>query len=1282
MAEDPVNIPHPLVRGGTGRPQRNLPARMPQSFQLDARTEADLLEYLFQLSKVFVYHDLSLQKSDWQDFFSASLPFQLAHISHFDTGSLQQDFELTCLQFESGLSRGDLSPLFGQTFALARLLNRWYQTLPESSGLHQLLFSLLDEDLRFAFSKLFLLARNTERAQIGYKLNENLRPFQENPVWQFSTGLLGLTGTLKGASPIRRQTVLAQIKELFNTFMQGVERIKSASAGFLPESLGDHLPEGEALNHTAHTGLIFAFIKLFSYVQNNLNDLNRRHLDFYYRDVLGLKEKPAVPDSAHLVLELDKNAAQHLLKANTLFKGGKDKLKADVLFQLPQDVTLNRAAVDKVRTLYRQTGSNQSLAWWEAIVANSADGKGKPFDEPEKAAWKLLGSTIAADHKTDLPKAKTGFILASPALLLKEGNGQIGLLFSGSQAPDFSNAGNPFSVYYSGSKGWVGVTDIHWGQALDVNTGSLAANNHGIVVDIGADPFVFADAKTLGEDYGTTDPILKFIFSSPSTTFESSQFNEISLTVKATRVRNLLLSNDDGAVDNAKPFFPFSALPHLGSSFIIGCEEAFRKRLTQMSFHFSWDNLPASSFLDYYKGYDYKDLSTIPQNNDFQTIVGILNNDTWDENLNAGQQLVTNLFTYSSGTIPDQSKKIDINFSSGVKSPTPLKAPLVPYNADSKFGFVRMRLSGSDFRHAVYPQLLTLKTLELAEQHPFYNKLSLTSFFVNHAQNTIPGDFPQIATGADVTAANNNITAANDKINKNLNPGLIDSRQYIGWAKSTLDAANEVLHPLNAPYTPSIREFYISYTAEAKWTNKELLFAHVHPFEAGNHEKISHDIPSVQLLPDFPDEGSLYIGLKEILPGSNLSILFQLSEATANPDLPQADLQWAYLSGNRWKLLKPDIDILEDQTQRFITSGIVRIALPFDIGSADTTILPREDYWLRVSASKGIAAVSDAIALHAQAIKTTFKPDPGNDTARLSEPYAAKQIGKLEESDALVKKIGHPYDSFGGIPPEIPGEFYRRAGEQLRHKGRAIAIYDYERLVLEAFPEVFKAKCITHTFAKNASENYYAAPGHVTLAVIPDMRHFSSEAKIQPKASSILLRRIEAFIRSRISPFVRFKAVNPVFELLDVTLWVVFNAGKDQKFYENQLQSDLQRFLIPWAFGEEAQMEVLSFGGSMFRSSLIKFVESRDYVNYLTGFAWRRNDGTPFLPDQNTTSPDFIEATSERSILTAGNINIFARPDLACSPSNQSGQSEQIGHVSIGRIHLPQTIVEEPPCTK
>jgi hypothetical protein len=68
------------------------------------------------------------------------------------------------------------------------------------------------------------------------------------------------------------------------------------------------------------------------------------------------------------------------------------------------------------------------------------------------------------------------------------------------------------------------------------------------------------------------------------------------------------------------------------------------------------------------------------------------------------------------------------------------------------------------------------------------------------------------------------------------------------------------------------------------------------------------------LLPTFCDEGTLFLGLENLVPGSNVNILFQLAEATADSESEREKIHWHYLENNQWKMLRPGFEVLEDAT--------------------------------------------------------------------------------------------------------------------------------------------------------------------------------------------------------------------------------------------------------------------------------------------------------------------------------------------------------------------------------
>jgi hypothetical protein len=193
-----------------------------------------------------------------------------------------------------------------------------------------------------------------------------------------------------------------------------------------------------------------------------------------------------------------------------------------------------------------------------------------------------------------------------------------------------------------------------------------------------------------------------------------------------------------------------------------------------------------------------------------------------------------------------------------------------------------------------------------------------------------------------------------------------------------------------------------------------------------------------------------------------------------------------------------------------------------------------------------------------------------------------------------VKSITQTYISFGGKTSERDTSFYTRVSERLRHKKRALELWDFERLILDEFPEIFKVKCLTHT-----DDVTDLAPGTVSAVVVPNLINKNAINPLQPKVNLLTLQNIRAYVSQYLPLFVTFNPDNPIYEQLLVDFKVGFFPGKDAGFYGNLLNEEIKRFLSPWAY-EEGQD--ITFGGKVFKSDIVVFIESRPYVDFVNSF--------------------------------------------------------------------------------
>lgn len=933
-----------------------------------------------------------------------------------------------------------------------------------------------------------------------------------------------------------------------------------------------------------HYALFIAFLDLFRFAQDDLNTITQRHLDFYYRDVLQLKERPAVPDQVYAIFELAGQIASHLIAKNTLLNAGKDATAKDLVYAIDKDLVVNRAQVTELKALFANKSADYRL--YASPVANSADGLGAKIktEEPKWRTFGRLGTTI------DRLQAETGFAFASPVLFLKEGNRAVSitLTFNNPVNIPADTLANVFRLQFSGEKGWIEPEENKSKNPPD----TVQVSGNKITINrtlTQAQPAVVAyDAAVLLQPFNTTWPVVKVLLNTADNSnpfiykiLKSLTLQTAEVKVDVQGVKDLVLYSDLGKLAADKPFQPFSARPIVGSRFYIGSSEVFQKQLSALSIDIDWHGLPVGSggFKSYYHNYIPAGENNLRTNTGFLATPSILDGKGWVD-LKSQRLFDEQPVTVSTVDSFDKGPLVltTVVLSNGLRAfrrinitdpalakvkRDPLLGEVSALDANTFKGFFRLELSPVDFGHKNY-------------------SLSLTQQILIASHATKP---------------------------------------------ETIPLPNE-------PYTPTIKEISLNYTSSALLSFAEITeeafaakvdqFFHVYPFGVAEvHPFLFLKPAPLFMLGQFNDEGTLYIGLSELVPAQNLSLLFKVSEGSANPDLEKQEVHWSYMVKDQWVEF-PKLNVLSDATNGLLTSGIITFDVPSE-ASNNNTALTNGLHWLRATVADFSSAVCDLIDIRSQADTATFVNND-NDPEHLRAALPAETISKLVESDAAISTVTQPYASFGGKVKEQSTDFYIRVSERLRHKHRAVAIWDYERLVLEKFPAIYKIKCISHT--EDNKDNYSELePGHVTLIAVSNLRNKNAVNPLEPKTSLITLTEIRDYISTLTSCWVELDVRNPIFEEIKVTFNVRFLPGFDNGFYGKKLQEDIKRFLSPWAFDGSAD---LSFGGRIHRSMILNFVEEREYVDFVTCFSMDHIVG-----DTVFTDVEEAVATTAASVLVS-----------------------------------------------
>jgi len=994
-----------------------------------------------------------------------------------------------------------------------------------------------------------------------------------------------------------------------------------------------------------HYALFLAFLRLFKIAQDDLNQITRKHLDFYYRDVLQLKEKKATADQAFIIFELAKHVQQHLISEDTRLKGGKDDSGNELIYETNSDIVLNKASVADIKACFRDKQSRI----YSSHTANSADGQGAEIETAEMN-WRTFGKPDSLWPDNERPQAEIGFAIASPLLFMAEGVREITITISLRQKSDNklsellkdTELNDLFRIRFSGEKDWIEADseadendDSETAKAVETKILSfinragkwqeIAGREPatGPVIDdpqkgyhtkkagydigkktareilkqrelLGSEGFrslkELGEVKGVGEDklndliytFGqgmnstrvdtkkgtieikrtlnqSQDPVVTYVQNEDKLTdpfitewpvmkctlrtdsdpyqlikLEDLVFQSINLHVNVSDVRELVIQNDQSLLDPGKDFQPFGLQPVLGSSFYVGSREVFSKQLDSLSLDLVWHGLPEDT--EGFGSY-YSVYGDTRTNESFQTTLHLLDKKQWVPLGTEGESWP--LFSANEKELK-ADHRIEVKDSEAlpiIKRDPNLKA-FTELDTSSLKGFLKLELSGTNFGHKEYQAVYT---------------------------KTVMGAFQDDGT------------------------------------------FNDSVSLPNEPYTPLLKEIKLSYeSSQTIWPNYKSKtvsertspeqFFHVGVF--GVSEKLTGSVKKIPyLFPHIKDEGSLYIGLSDFESGQTLSLLFQVAEGSADPDLEPQTLEWHYLSDDKW-IPFSQFDILADSTTGLLTSGIIKFSVPKQAGNTHS-LMPTGKHWLKATVPSSSEAVSDLIQITAQAVTATFK-DNNNDPGHLENALPAKSISKLKEADSAIRSVTQPFSSFGGAVEEKENNFYTRVSERLRHKQRAITIWDYERIVLEAFPSVFKVKCLNHTRFNGSLTNYSElAPGHVTLIVISNVQNKNAVDPLRPKTSLIKLTQIRDYLMKLNSPCVELHVKNPIYEEIEVSLNVKFYSGFDNGFYGKQLEDDIKSFLSPWAYESTSELEL---GGKIHQSVILNFVEERSYVDFLTCF--------------------------------------------------------------------------------
>jgi len=1204
MREHPAPGWRPLATAGSTRSARALPALDPSRVPIDERGVAHRLAFVGEYARLLAFYGLDGEpRSDWTPFLRADASFLMAEMC--TAYSVAEYFAAVALERRLRAAGGDRAlerEVVAHIHRLAARINGWYQragqTVQAARGdrsLQDTLATVIKDDLSKYWFAVFdddAWRRYWDDCQPG--------AFDAN-VWEEDQG-----GMPEEPRAERLITIL-------NAFHRATKKLAELTAAPLEASFGQS-------DHPPHSALWIGFARLMEDARADLNRFTERHLDYYYRTVLKLRERDGIADATQVCFELAPPARELLLGAGTRLRAGQDASGQDIVFATQDDLAINAARVVALKTLSVAQSSVDEANPGRHVtgivarpVANSEDGHGKPLVQPT-AGWATFGGAPVAGAGLD---AEVGVAIASPLLLLTAGEREVAITFRCAAAPQ---GGSAFSqvlsayldavdrsrvrtgaspaqapdelpadtclLYVSGAKGWTAVPSFQLRH--DSGAATITLQFRLRTTD---PPILPAAQPELVGGLASPWPQVKVVLNPQArayayTFFQQLVLDALDIRVKATGLRDLAINTATGPVKSGQPFPVFGVVPFQGAAVQVTHAELSAKPLEYVALSIDWIGVP-KNLPDYYRAYG--------RNIDDRTFQG-------------------KLFLHSDGRILEEQFAL---FAEGVRVSATLdmrrdgrEIGAAENAVDARFatlrdtvpaGALRLELVEPDFAfgHDLYPQVVTEAALARTSTVLREVMREGRPGGAGKGEESLPEkitDFVKVS----LDLADWALPRGGQEQGAEAKPQTGGEAGAGEGGKPT--PSGGVAFP-NPPFAPFAKGMSIDYVASASVR----LDVPAGEASAGSASIELFDLDTFgyrrrlggerALFPAFDAEGYLHIGIADLAPAQEITLLFHLRETAAfqrlvasQVDIEQAlgGVQWHYLAKDQWRKI-PSEALIADSTRGLTCSGIVKLLIPAD--ATDTnTLLPGKLLWLQASVKSRADSYPNIVGIYPQAVAVRrVSPMPAEAT---DGSLPAGAIKELVDKSAAVKGVQQPMATVGGRPRDAVDQFCARVSERLRHKQRAIQPFDYERLVLDAFPQIAQARCLTC----NTTRAYGAtavAPGNVVVAVVAARDEHAPS--VEPRVPYETLSAIRDDLKGLASPSVRdIIVVNPLYERVTVNADVRFVPGREPGAAMLRLKADLARHLAPWRVQTDLPMPLGTGLGPLRR--LVHFMEDLEDV--------------------------------------------------------------------------------------
>ena len=1186
------------IADGTDQASRFPYALEPGYFNVDELMFEELLAMGSEVASVINFYNLQNEVSgDWGDLFNADEAVIMSIIMRTDLKRLESDF------FKIPSDYPDKRATF--ILELADKLNFWLVKL--NSSQHSTA-DTLGQKLSIVIDKSLVV----ELHNIGKILLHSMSNSADSKEQRYSNLIsVWCVGTQESDNLFSRSTIndlenkqylKQQLRSSFYAFSNSISYLQTEIPLLLKDSLSSE-------QHNPAVGLYIVFLRLYEKAQQKINAFTSRHLEFYYKDILKVKKRKSLPESVYLAFETQAGTSKAVIEKNTEFSAGKDESQIERIFSADEFLRVTDTKIKSLATLYLQHDNLISpeceLGYVSGIKSDITALSKESNDSEDARSWPIFGAKKSRGNISSSEEAAIGFSLASPLLLLKEGKRKIELaikfdsdinvevakslllLSSSDSEKTFTSAfGKIFSIYMLSYKGCLTKSQ----KELIIKKASFLVSKYRVEEII----------SLLKQDWqGLFYRLFKDMFCIKMTTkngwlsLDNYIVEPYTDNVSKKKLGIKVICNLGYEVESVEGY---SASVHGGE---------LQTDLPICEFKIN----PKTNFYPYSVFQEYS-VSSLNLNVEVKGIKNILLYNHYGQLDHTkpfqpfGPLPTSNgyfiLGNYEISRKPLDNLKLNIEWGGLPKCNGGFYEYYRGYETDfDNFSFKAEQTTLSD--NHWYPLDKTLREeFNLFDSSGYKNGRLPVKNIINLSDFSYSKPVEQAMSEEDFKYG---IKSRDGFFRISLKSseaafGHAEYPQLLTKVLSSNAKTKKHNKPPNTPYTPVINKVSLEYKASSKIkmsaksaernTLLEKIF-NIHPFGFETVYPALIDKPCY-LFPKYDEEGYLFIGISAKEIGGVLTLFFHLSEESGKEtNSIGVSVEWSYLSSNTWKAI-PAKNILSDTTNGFLSPGIVTLNMPDDMTCNDS-VMPGKYFWLRCSVEKDASTFGSVYSVLPHALKVSRKNNKNNSIEKLTLDVKWNPVLPLSGVAKLVQ-VGN---SFGGRDNEDDIKLKTRISERLRHKDRASVPWDYERLILEKFPDLYKVKC----FSNFSSMNNKFKPGQVLIVVVPYPNPNLSKICIREMVNPERLRQIKEHVKKRTSPFAKIEVRNPVYEQVQVRCTVKFVGGINTGSNIKKLNQDISDFICPWEkIGYKAK-----FGWSVRKNEVEAYIRSLNYVDFITNFS-------------------------------------------------------------------------------